>query len=131
MATYTTNLNLEKPATSENFNLAKINSNWDKIDDAFSALMKRVYYSTTYSVNAGASINLTGDDFGISNPSGYKAVAVIRFTTGAEKAVVRNLTATNTGSTTVMNILNTGTSNLSNVEATMSILYVKGGFVSG
>ena len=32
MATYTTHLNLEKPATSENFNLAKINSNWDKID---------------------------------------------------------------------------------------------------
>lgn len=32
MATYTTNLNLEKPATSENFDLLKINANWDKID---------------------------------------------------------------------------------------------------
>ena len=38
MATYTSYLNLEKPATSETFNLSKINSNWDKIDTGCSNL---------------------------------------------------------------------------------------------
>lgn len=35
MATFTSYLNLEKPTTSENFNLLKMNANWDKIDNAF------------------------------------------------------------------------------------------------
>ena len=38
MATYTTYLNLEKPTTSETFNLLKMNQNWDKIDAGVSAL---------------------------------------------------------------------------------------------
>ena len=42
MATYTSYLNLEKPATSENFNLSKINSNWDKIDAGCSAINDNV-----------------------------------------------------------------------------------------
>ena len=38
MATYTTYLNLEKPTTSETFNLLKMNQNWDKIDAGVSSL---------------------------------------------------------------------------------------------
>ena len=38
MATYTSYLNLEKPTTSETFNLLKMNQNWDKIDQGVSAL---------------------------------------------------------------------------------------------
>ena len=38
MATYTSYLNLEKPTTSETFNLLKMNQNWDKIDNGVSAL---------------------------------------------------------------------------------------------
>lgn len=38
MATYTSYLNLEKPTTSETFNLLKMNKNWDKIDAGVSAL---------------------------------------------------------------------------------------------
>ena len=38
MATYTSYLNLEKPTTSETFNLLKMNQNWDKIDAGVSAL---------------------------------------------------------------------------------------------
>lgn len=38
MATYTSYLNLEKPAVGETFNLLKINQNWDKIDQGVSAL---------------------------------------------------------------------------------------------
>lgn len=38
MATYTSYLNLEKPTTSETFNLLKMNQNWDKIDAGVSSL---------------------------------------------------------------------------------------------
>lgn len=42
MATYTTYLNLEKPTTSETFNLLKMNQNWDKIDAGISALNSKL-----------------------------------------------------------------------------------------
>ena len=47
MATYTTNLNLEKPATSENFNLSKINSNWDKIDAGYGNISTKANRTAT------------------------------------------------------------------------------------
>lgn len=42
MATYTSYLNLEKPAVGETFNLLKINQNWDKIDAGVSALNSKL-----------------------------------------------------------------------------------------
>lgn len=42
MATYTSYLNLEKPTTSETFNLLKMNQNWDKIDAGVSALNSKI-----------------------------------------------------------------------------------------
>lgn len=42
MATYTSYLNLEKPTTSETFNLLKMNQNWDKIDAGVSALNSKL-----------------------------------------------------------------------------------------
>lgn len=42
MATYTSYLNLEKPTTSETFNLLKMNQNWDKIDAGVSALNSNI-----------------------------------------------------------------------------------------
>lgn len=42
MATYTSFLNLEKPTTSETFNLLKLNQNWDKIDQGVSSLNSKM-----------------------------------------------------------------------------------------
>lgn len=42
MATYTSFLNLEKPTTSETFNLLKLNQNWDKIDQGVSSLNSKL-----------------------------------------------------------------------------------------
>lgn len=47
MATYTTYLNLEKPATSENFDLLKINANWDKVDAGYGQIANPQYYDIT------------------------------------------------------------------------------------
>lgn len=46
MATYTSYLNLEKPTTSETFNLLKMNQNWDKIDAGVSALNSKITTTT-------------------------------------------------------------------------------------
>lgn len=40
MASYTTNLNLKKPAGSDNINIADINTNMDTIDSAVGTLQK-------------------------------------------------------------------------------------------
>ena len=57
MATYTSYLNLEKPAVGETFNLLKINQNWDKIDQGVSALNSNLtsyvdYVQVDYSSNS-------------------------------------------------------------------------------
>lgn len=49
MATYTTNLNLEKPAGSENYNISVQNSNMDIIDGAISNNVFPVQVGTKYS----------------------------------------------------------------------------------
>lgn len=65
MASYTTNLNLKKPAGSENVAIGDINNNMDAIDQAYGALdakyetefAKRIYttsesaYSYTFAIN--------------------------------------------------------------------------------
>jgi hypothetical protein len=63
MATYTTNLNLEKPATSENFNLSKINSNWDKIDAGYGENKSligslKTFALSSMSAGAGSSVKI-------------------------------------------------------------------------
>ena len=58
MATYTQNINLEKPATSENFNLSKINSNWDKIDTAFGTKTGLFRVNTTVSTSSSGNASV-------------------------------------------------------------------------
>jgi len=58
MASTTTNLNLTKPAQSDAVNIGVINTNMDLIDQAFGALMGRIYpvgaiYISTNSTNPG------------------------------------------------------------------------------
>lgn len=62
MATYTSYLNLEKPTTSETFNLLKMNQNWDKIDAGVSALNSNLATKIDYqtlSVEANGSLTVT------------------------------------------------------------------------
>ena len=44
MATYTTNLNLKKPAGSETASITDINDNMDLIDTAVGALQDKIVY---------------------------------------------------------------------------------------
>lgn len=68
MATYTSFLNLEKPTTSETFNLLKMNQNWDKIDAGVSALnskfLKRFTASSESTLTTACS-NISIGEFAV------------------------------------------------------------------
>lgn len=79
MATYTSYLNLEKPTTSETFNLLKMNQNWDKIDNGVSALNSKIQNVTTFD-NLGSFSTLqelaTLLDTKQSNMAGHTQAAI-------------------------------------------------------
>ena len=91
MATYTSYLNLEKPAVGETFNLLKINQNWDKIDQGVSSLNSKMatkdvtgisvnttYFSGTPVVkHAGNTIVVSATLNIVSNISGYTALSMV------------------------------------------------------
>ena len=65
MATYTSYLNLEKPTTSETFNLLKMNQNWDKIDAGVSALNSKFTNSVCsglVTTTSGESVRITASN---------------------------------------------------------------------
>ena len=103
MATYTSYLNLEKPAVGETFNLLKINQNWDKIDQGVSSLnstmnSKFVNQFQTYHANVAA-----GSDFTFTMPIGGHAFCGIAnnmikiFMTGAADSPQMFVTDTPSG----------------------------------
>ncbi len=97
MATYTSYLNLEKPTTSETFNLLKLNQNWDKIDAGVSALNSNmakaiVTYTYSYSINGNDNLSITAGQMGMDNPpTGYNPVAVAFYNTGTPNVIVRGI----------------------------------------
>lgn len=54
MATFTPNLNLQKPASPEQLDVAVLNNNWDKIDNAYGVAIGVRYYK-----NAADVVNAT------------------------------------------------------------------------
>lgn len=78
MATYTSYLNLEKPTTSETFNLLKLNQNWDKIDAGVSALTSNIKsaYTNAKILTILADVTFTNGigeiDLSDYIPSGYR-----------------------------------------------------------
>lgn len=58
MASYTTNLNLKKPAGSENVAIGDINNNMDTIDTAYGTLNSKIdtyIFNKTYSVTTSST----------------------------------------------------------------------------
>ena len=105
MASYTTNLNLKKPAGSENVAIGDINNNMDTIDQAYGTLSDQIgKQSTTATVDSSyvntpslnsvvksasmisvaitvqAKANISAETPFASIPSGYRPVGNIRFT---------------------------------------------------
>ena len=89
-----------------------------------SPLIKRVTYHYDYTVAANANLNITGDNLGISTPSGYAVLAPYGFTTGNSSVVTRSLSAGQSGSTTVYALRNVSSSQQTGT-AYLSIAYIR------
>ena len=79
MASSTTNLNLTKPTTSENFNLSVINGNWDKIDTGWGTLNSKIFdisFSGTTDANGFVFSTYSRDNYRLLGATIYGAIAI-------------------------------------------------------
>lgn len=105
MATYTSYLNLEKPAVGETFNLLKINQNWDKIDQGVSALnskvTKGIFVADERYVNSNDSTSYTVSDIHeigfilANNGNGTEYIWVFGVRSGTELGITQLASASN------------------------------------
>ena len=114
MATYTTNLNLKKPAGSENVSIGDINNNMDTIDSAVGTLndqiasyvkIQVVEVGATGSVSPNTNATVTKDITSLV-PSGYKLVGVAPCYSGDDQFcwVTARISTTNTIQAQVRNV---------------------------
>lgn len=92
------------------------------------AALKIVNYSANYTVNGNQGKNLTANDFGMSTPSGYRPVAITRFSSGNANVYVRGVTITATGTDGALYMNNTTSSSVS-ATAYIQILYAQTGLM--
>ena len=93
-------------------------------------LIKRVEYTATYSITAGGTATITGDDLGIVVPSGYKAIGHSRITTGATDVVVRGIVDNVAGTNGVVYLVSIGVAH-TDITCTYTAVYAKSSFVDG
>lgn len=87
--------------------------------------IQTINYNFAYSsLAANTMLSITGDDFGISTPSGYAPVGIAYFNSGNDRAMVRSVNGIGTGTTNVMVIRNTHTSAISGT-ASLRVIYAK------
>ena len=88
MASYTTNLNLKKPAGSENVAIGDINNNMDTIDTAYGTLNSKItnQFGSLALIDLG-TINGSGGTITLTTVNGTKAL-VMTFGTNAKTALI-------------------------------------------
>lgn len=96
----------------------------EELNSKTSEALKIVSYSKNYTVSGNAGKNLSANDFGMSTPSGYRAVAITRFSSGHASVYVRGVTISATGTDGVLYMNNTTSSSIS-ATAYVSVLYAK------
>lgn len=87
-------------------------------------LFQIVYYSYAYTINASSSLNISADDMGLSTPSGYKPIALTRFSSGNGNVCTRFADIEATGTSACLALRNVATSSIS-ATSWIGILYVK------
>lgn len=89
-----------------------------------SGLFQIVSYSYAYTINASSSLNISASDMGVSTPSGYKPIALTKFSSGNGNVCTRFADIEATGSSACLALRNVSTSAIS-ATAWIGILYVK------
>ena len=94
-----------------------------KEDDTRFVIIKQYQY--TYSIAANGRTNITGGNFGVLTPEGYRPASMGRIATGSTDVVMRAFNYKATGSGAVLSLVNLSSTALSNLTATVEIMYFK------
>lgn len=86
-------------------------------------------YACGYTVPAGSARTLSAESFGISAPTGYRGVAIMRYATGNNNVLPDLISAAATGTQAVMVVRNVGSAEVT-AEAQIYILFVKTSAIS-
>ena len=89
------------------------------------ALMKLKSYTCTYSIGANETKTLLANDFSESAPTGYRPVAIANFDSGNNNVLVRGVWTTVSGEADMMKVRNITSSAISNITASVRVLYVR------
>lgn len=92
--------------------------------------IKSYSYERTTSLAAGAGLNISGTNFGVSTPSNYKPIGVVFFATSTKDVLIRWVRADVTGSSYVMGVSNVSGSAVASFTAYIDILYAYTGTVA-
>ena len=95
------------------------------VNDSLKNLIVYKSYSFPYSLNAGAALSVTGTDLGVSNPTGYVVLGFRQINTGSDTVVARIIAPQNSGASTVIRLVNVGTTNVVNISTVIDILYIR------
>ena len=98
-------------------------------DDLSGPIVKYVNYTAAYQIAASGQVNLTGDDFGVSTPSGYTPLTLRNYSTGNRQVVAIQTNAAQTGSGIIMRLQNMSNSAITDLTASIGIVYIKSGYI--
>ena len=96
----------------------------DTLNGKTTQALKVVQYTREYTISANSNLNISADDFGASDPSGYNPVAITHFSSGNENVYVRTVNALAQAQYQMMSLKNTTGSAIS-TTAYIRILYAK------
>lgn len=120
MATWTSFLNLKKPATSENFNILDMNNNMDKIDEGVSTLNSKFTWKeflNVTNVSVGNTYASTGRTFTLQKASLVKIS--MSYGSGRPLALGAKLSETaSSASVALVNVVNNDISDTSGLMVT-------------
>lgn len=103
---------------------AEIDTLLNTLSNKTTQSLKIVQYTREYTISANGNLNISANDFGASDPSGYNPVAITHFSSGNENVYVRTVNALAQTQYQMMSLKNTTGSAIS-TTAYIRILYAK------
>ena len=94
----------------------------------FDTLFKYTYYEKTIpSLADGTGIRMSANDMGFVTPTGYKPLAIARYTSGSYKVATSYVNVLATGDVNAIGIFNSSGATQSSFKIGVGVLYVKAG----
>ena len=105
----------------------------ENIGAANAAALDKMFKIVNYaykltSIANGKTMDISANDFGISNPAGYRPLALVKFFPGSSLLKMVSAFAQATGTATAMTVRNESGSTQTDKNVTIGILYVKNGY---